>query len=425
MPNALKNLKIGEVSFCRKGMNQHARVALFKSATALTTPKAIAKATFDEALQANMTADAVNSAFYESFDGLWERNDAFRTALTDELSEGGDGTEASAAYVASVKALVDEAVAEARQAGATAADVSKVDQAFNAAVAKWLETKKEQTTMKITNRAELQAAVSKFAIATSTVADVQAIHKAAEELGADDLLPADGPLAKAKPSPELAKAQREIAVLKLTPESKAHFDTLDEAGQTAFLGKSAADQAADIEKVKGDNPVVYTTSDGIDIRKSDGAAALALAKRGDENAKELAKLRGELGSTNIEKVAGEKYPNVAKPVAVDMLKSVETVGKDTEAGKALLSTLDTMNKAGGRLMKSIGSSEGSDAEPGDLKKAQTDYDAEVSKIVARDKCDRAAAMSKARVEHPDLWKAAFPDTAEAVEAHEVDQAVGG
>lgn len=418
MPNALKNVKVGEVSFCRKGMNQHARVALFKSADLPTTPKAVAKATFDEALQANMTADAVNEAFYESFDGLWERNDAFRTALTDELAAGGDGTTASAAYVASVKQLVDDAVQEARQAGASATSTTGIDKALSTAVETWLK-KKEQLTMKIANRTELQAAVSSFDIAKGTVADVQAIHKAATDLNADDLLPADGPLAKAKPSEDVTKLQREIAVLKLSPERKAHFDTLDESGQTAFLAKSADDQAADIAKAASADPVVYTCKDGTEIRKSDGGVAVQLAKRADEQGVELAKLKGDLSGTTIEKRAGDDYPNVAKATAVSMLKSAAAVGEDTDAGKDILKSLDQMNKARLGMFKRSGSTEGDgDLEPTDattLQKARTTFDGKVNEIAGRDKIGKAAAMSKAREEHPDLFAEAYPDTVQAVE----------
>lgn len=422
----LTAIRLDKIAAVDLPCQEHATVAILKRRPDPEAgPKGIAKATFEEALQAGVTADAVNRAFYESFDGLWERNEAFRTALTDELADGGDGTAASGAYVDSVKQLVDEAVSEARRAGVTAQQTDEVDKALSAAVEKWLETKKEQTTMKITNRAELQAAVSSFAIAKSTVADVQAIQKAAEELNAEDLLPADGPLAKAKPDPEIAKMRRELAVLKLSPEAKAHYDTLDEAGQTAFIGKSAADQAAEVEGATSKDPVVYKTKDGVEIRKSDGTAALLMAKRLDAQDEQIAKLSGQLTGESIEKRATEQYPNVAKAVAVDMLKSADQLGKDSDAGKAVLKSLDTMNRAGGRLMKTVGTTEDDGGTGADtIAKAKSNFDSEVAKIASRDKIGTADAMSKARVEFPDLWKQAFPDTAEAIEAHEVDAAVG-
>ena len=47
-----------------------------------------------------------------------------------------------------------------------------------------------------------------------------------------------------------------------------------------------------------------------------------------------------------------------------------------------------------------------------IEKARTDFNAEVSKIMARDKIGMADAMSKARDEQPALFAEAYPETAE-------------
>lgn len=415
MANRLRNMKIGEVSFCRKGMNQHAKVALFKSADDVPQgPQAIAKATFAEALEGSMIAGAVNEAFYSSFDGLWQRNDAFRTALTDELAEGGDGSVASEAYKASVNDLVDTAVAEARKAGVTATDTSDIEKVLTAAVDGWLMAKKETTMLKIKDKAELQTAIEKFDPAKTTLADVQIIQKAAKDLGAEDTLPVA--LAPTAPSPELAKAQREISILKMDEPTSTYFNGLDEAGQDAFLGKSADDQKAEVDKANETDPVVHKCADGTLIRKSDGPTLLALAKGRDADAAEIAKLRGEVAGSTVEKTAVEKYPNVAKAVAVQTLKAVEGVGADSDAGKAMLATLDGMNKGGGRLFKTLGSTEDDGRGSGDETVARTEFDAEVGKVVAEQKIGRAEAMTKVRQSKPDLFAKAFPETVEAAEA---------
>lgn len=418
MPNKLTGVRVGEVSFCRKGMNQHARVALFKSADTPTTPKEIAKATFADALEGNMIAGAVNDAFYQSFDGLWERNDAFKVALTDELAAGGDGTTASADYVASVKALVDEAVAEARKAGATAADTTSVEKALTAAADRWLDSKrKDDPMLKITNKAELTDAIAKFDPAKSPAADVLTIHKAATDLDAEDQLPAEGALAKAKTDPAVATMQRELAVLKLSPTSKSHFDGLDAAGQTAFLAKSEADQATEIAKANEADPIIYTTTKGREIRKSYGQLAADLARDNDELRGDLTKVRGDVTSTTIKKRAAEEFPHVAKNVAVDMLKSVQTLGETTDGGKAMLASLTNMEKQNKGGFRQFGSTvEDTSIAGGDMAKARTTFDGEVAQIAARDHCDRATAMSKARGEHPDLFAEAYPATVEAAES---------
>lgn len=410
----LKQIRLDRIAAVDRPCQEHATVAIIKRAPpADLTPRGIAKATFAEALEGNMIAGAVNEAFYQSFDGLWERNDAFKVALTDELAAGGDGQTASADYVASVKALVDEAVAEARNAGATAADTSNVEKALNAAAERWLDAKKE-CTMKISTKAELQTAISKFAVATATVDDMLTIQKAAKDLDAEDLLPADGPLAKGGVDPRVIQLDREIKILKLAPEAKSHFDSLDDAGQTAFLAKSAEDQAKDVEAANVEDPVIYKCADGTIIRKSDGATAALFAKRFDKQDEELAKLRGDLSGSTIEKQATEKYPHVAKKVAVDMLKSVAQLGETTDAGKAMLATLDQMEKAQIGGFRSLGSTEG-DGPGGDIKKLRSDFDGKVAEIAARDTCDRSTAMTKARAEHPDLFKQAYPATVEAAE----------
>jgi hypothetical protein len=414
----LKEIRLDRIAAVDRPCQQHATVAIIKRAP---DPQAIAKATFAEALSANMTADAVNDAFFDSFDGLWQRNDAFKTALTDELAAGGDGSVASDAYKASVSALVDDAVSRARQAGANPDKTDDIDKALKAAVESWLEARnpKEPTIMKITDRASLQAAVSKFAIATSTVQEAEDIRKAATDLNAEDLLPAEGPLAKAKPDPELAKAMREIAILKLSPDARKHFDGLDETAQTAFLAKSADEQAAEIEKANGDDPVIYKCLDGTEIRKSDGAFAAKMAKRADDQETEIAKLRGQGSAATIEKRAVEEFPNVAKGTAVAMLTSIEKLGADSEAGKDVLKSLTTMQNSGKRLFKTLGSDE-DNGDQGGSEAAVAKFDGKVAEIAKRDNIDKAAAMSKARVEHEDLFKEAYPETVQAVEDRTLD-----
>jgi hypothetical protein len=417
MANKLSNLKIGEVSLCRKGMNKHARVGLFKSADGTETgiaTVAVIKATFDEALEGNMIAGAVNDAFYESFNGLWERNDAFRTALTDELASGGDGSVASEAYVASVKGLVDSAVASAREAGATAADTAPIEGAVSDAVEKWLSERvfTKEHDMNIKTRAELLASVAKFDPTKNTVADADAIRKAATDLSAEDALPMAGPLAKAAADPN-ADLVRKIAVLEMPVEVRKHFDALDAAAQTGFLAKSAEDRAAEVAKANEGDPVVYTTTDGIDIRKSDGRTAELLARSNDKLSKQVADLTKTSAETSLEARAAA-FPNVAKAVAVDMLKSIDTLGADSTGGKAVATSLATMNKASGGLFKAIGTDE-TPAGEGNLVKAKADFNAVVNKIAERDSVAKSVAMEKARTEEPEAWAAAFPAEAAAAE----------
>ena len=407
----LTAIRLDKIAAVDRPCQEHATVALIKRAPGNpAAPKAIAKATFQEALEGNLVASRVNEAFYQSFDGLWERNDAFRTALTDELSAGGDGSQASEDYVASVRSLVDEAVAEARKAGKDATD-DDLNKALNTAVEQWLAAKSQpkEPVMKISTRAELLSAVAKFDATKTPVADVAAIKKAAVDLNALDALPAEGPLAADKPNDDVEKLRREVTILKMAPDVRKHFDGLPEAEQTAFLAKSAEDQAEIVRKANEGDPVVYTCADGTEVRKSQGAFAVTMARRADAQDDEIAKLRGELTGSTLEKRAAA-FPYVAKKVAVDMLKSVDQLGADSEAGKAVMASLTSMNKAAGGLFKSVGSTDGGDGGDGGDEAAVAEFNNEVAKVAREEKIARADAMTKVRRDQPELFKRAFPDT---------------
>lgn len=417
MARDLTNLVIDEVSFCIKGMNPHAKVALFKAVRETDTgPAAIAKATFQEALEGQLVASRVNEAFYSSFNGLWERNDAFRTALTDELAAGGDGSAASADYVASVKALVDTAVGAAREAGSTATD-EDLQKIFTDAAEEWVaKFQPKEPTMKISTKAELLSAVAKFDPEKSPAGHIAIIQKAATDLGAEDALPAEGLLAKASPPADLV---RKVAILEMPAEVRKHFDALDEAGQTAFLAKSADDRAEIVRKANEGDPVAYTCSDGTEIRKSAGAVAIAMAKRLDRLEGENKTLRSDMQKGNLAKRAAD-YPNVATAAAIDLLKGIDAAGgEETDSGKVLKAALVRANAIGGRLFKSIGSTEGGDGDgtggTGDSE-AKAEYNREVDKAAAELKIGRAEAMSKVRRDQPVLFAKAFPEAVEPEEA---------
>ena len=416
----LSNLKVSEVSFCKLGMNQHAKVALFKSQpdpAAFGPGYSLAKATFAEALNGAMVAERVGEAFSNSFDGLWQQNQAFRTALTDELAEGGDGSAASADYISSVNSLVEEAVAAARSAGSDASDAD-MEKAITEAATSWIAKKQPQPKehiMNITTRALLKAAVAAFDPLTSPAAHIGIIQKAALELGAEDELPAEGSLAKAKADPAMAKMQHELTVLKMPEDVRKHYDALGEADQPAFIAKSAADQRTEVDAANATDPVLYKSAGGLEIRKSHGDVALALAKQMDEQTAELATLRSGAVTGTLEKRAGSEFPNVAEKVAVDMLKSIAHFGADTDAGKSITASLTAMNKSQDTLFKTLGTTEAPDG-PADVAKARTDFNIEVQKIAKRDSVDGATAMTTAREEQPEMFADAYPSSAVAEDA---------
>lgn len=412
----LTSIRLDKIAAVDAPCQALATVAIVKRAP---TPFTMAKATFQEALEGQLVASRVNEAFYSSFNGLWERNDAFRTALTDELAAGGEGAEASAAYVASVKALVDDAVTAARAAGAEATD-DDLNKALTTAAEAWLAAKKTQPKetepMKIATKAALGAAITS-ALAKGlalTVAEVGEIQKAATDLGAEDLLPVEGPLAKAAtPGPDAALV-RKVAILEMPADVRKHFDTLTAAAdQDAFLALSPEARAADVAKRNEGDPVVFTTGDGIEIRKSDGRTAELLARQNDKLNKRVDELAGTLGESTLAKRAAA-FPNVAESVATDLLKAIDAAGGDTTpSGQALKKGLERMNAGGGKLFKTIGTTEGGGGEGGEGDEAaRAEFDAEVEKVAVADKIGKADAMSKVRRTKPALFKRAFPESVE-------------
>jgi hypothetical protein len=406
MRRKLTSIRLDKIAAVDKPCQKHATVAIIKRAP--VGPADLFKQTFQQALGNTLLNDQVRDAFYATFDNMYEGKDAFRTALIDEFTAGGDGAIAAEAYKTWLVGLVDRAVISVRAAGAAQIAPETIAKAFTEQAQEWLDSKQEQTTMPITTKAALLAAVAKFDPAKTTVAEVQEIQKAATDLNAEDALPTDGPLAKAKADPELAILKRRVEIGEMPANVRKHFDGLDATAQMAFLAKSADQRAADVDAIEKGDPVVYTCSDGTTIRKSDGAVAALLAKRADEQDKVIKGLTETTGASVIEKRAVESFPNVAKAVAVDMLKSAAQVGETTEAGKAVLKSLGVMNKAQSGLFKGLGSTGGDDAAP-DLAKASENFSAKVAEIQKRDSTGMADAMSKARREFPDLFKAAHPE----------------
>lgn len=415
MPKRVLNrIRLDKIAAVDLPCQEHATVAIIKRA-AINPNLVIAKKTFQEALNAQLVSEKISDTFWRAFENQWAVRDAFRVALTDEISEGGSGDDAISGFTAAMQQIATLAADAAREAASTAD--TDLESAVEDAVSKWLQTK-EQPMSKYTTKAALLSAATSFVLAKATAAEMTEIVDGAVELDAVDELPAAQTelvaAAKAKKgtgnSPELAKALTEIAILKLSPEGRSHYETLDETGKAAFISKSAPEQLADIEKANSADPVMFKCKDGTEIRKSDGAVALMMAKRLDAQDETIAKLSGDLAGSSIEKRAA-KYTNVATDVATDMLKSASQIGEDTAAGKAIIKSLDAMNKSRSTLFKSLGTSEGGEA-PADITKARSDYNAEVSAVMKRDDIGRSDAMSKVRMDRPDLFKAAYPENAE-------------
>ncbi len=356
-------------------------------------PLDIAKVTFQEALDGQLIARRVSDAFYGAFDNMWQRNDAFRTALTDEIAEGGNGETAANAYIESIKSLADHAIARIRENGGKPTD-EELAKSFTDAAQEWLTKQQKEPQMpKFTTTAALSAAIAKFAPATSTVQDQADIMESAAALGAEGaaLLPATGPIAKAEPKadPEIAKMQRELSILKMAPEIRKHFDGLADDAQTAFLAKSATEQADIVKAANATDPVVYKCADGTEIRKSAGDAVLMMAKRMDQQDATIKRLSEENGAASITKRAAE-FKHL--PNAEAIIKAHDALPEADRA--AFMESQRAADKALAPAFKRMGIVGGLDIEKGD-DTPEGKMAAIVKRIADTDKISEAQATVKA------------------------------
>lgn len=411
MPKRVLNrIRLDKIAAVGKPCQEGANATIIKRAptSPADAPPPFAKKTFEEALHGQLVGERISEVFWRAFDKQYAVREAFRDALADELSEGGDGSVATEGFTAAMRTIAETAATLAREAGADAD--TDLESAVEQAVEKWLT--EETSVMKITTKAALKAAVAAFDPSTTPVAHVGIIKAAAKELGAEDELPSDGPLAVEKADPAVANLQKQVAVLSLTGDVRKHYEGLAADKQDAFLAKSVDDQAAEVAAANATDPVVYKTAGGIEIRKSDGSVAAMLAKQMDEQAATIVSLTAKSADSAVEARATAEFPNVAKATAVAMLKSAQTLGVDTDAGKDVVKALAAMNKAATGLFKRVGS----DLAPegvGGIAKARSDFNSKCTEIAKRDGIGSADAMSKASLEYPDLFAEAYPDTAAA------------
>jgi len=141
---------------------------------------------------------------------------------------------------------------------------------------------------------------------------------------------------KAALEARIAKAE---SIASLTDVEKAHFDTLADADKDAFLAKSVADRSKDIAKAADADAVVYTARDGSEFRKSDDPRLIAMAKKMDADAEELAKAKADAEDAAFTKAAEGDYAGLPGEVAhrVALLKAV--AGIEDEATRTAVETM--------------------------------------------------------------------------------------
>lgn len=163
---------------------------------------------------------------------------------------------------------------------------------------------------------------------------------------------------------ELTKSNKRLEqIVKLSPEQREHFEKLEGDAQDTFLADENKD--AVLKNLADEDPIVYTATDGTEIRKSAGDHVLRLTKDNDKlretNAKndELAKRAG------FEKQAKEELEHLSgdDSVKADLLEGVNALPiEKREAVMAILKSKDAGMAKAFEQVGETGNGEGTDAE---------------------------------------------------------------
>lgn len=174
------------------------------------------------------------------------------------------------------------------------------------------------------------------------------------------------------------RAARAERLAQLSDVQKAHLGTLQGADAEAFLGLPPEQRQAQVEKARGDDPVVYTTLDGQEIRKSAGQLVLSLAKRADESERQLAGEKAAREREVFKSRAKTELGNLpgTEDVQVALLKAIDGI-KDETLRKGALEILKAANSGVKQGFEKAGTEDGgqggeSDAE-GKLSKMAQDH----------------------------------------------------
>ena len=165
-------------------------------------------------------------------------------------------------------------------------------------------------------------------------------------------------------------------------------------------------------KANEGDPVLYTCKDGTEVRKSDGAFAVTMAKRMDGLEAENAVLKGQLGADSITKRAQE-FGNLPNPETI--IKAADAM---SEADRApYLEAMRAANKAAAPRFQRLGHAGGGTS----IEKGADDPQGRMDAIVKRFRdadpsLSEAAAVVKAAAD-PD-YQDAYRDSV----AHQLPEA---
>lgn len=159
------------------------------------------------------------------------------------------------------------------------------------------------------------------------------------------------------------KLVRAEAIAELNDTEKAHFTGLDEMGKDDFLAKSSADRMTEIETINkaalDNDPVMYTTNDGLELRKSAGDAMISIAKSNDELREQNKALAKANADATYAKRAETELGNMpgSVDVRVALLKSIDAIKDEGQRGD-VLTAIKAQNETFADTLKMEGHNDG-------------------------------------------------------------------
>lgn len=406
----MRAFKINEISGVDVPAQEHARTTLMKRAVPRTLTKAAALAKevqavdFDTVL-AERQALEVTSEVGEELRGKWYAlQQSFETIACDENVSA---TDKITAMQQSLQQYVDSLSAQSAE---IAEEMTKALTAAPA-LAELLKNGTNEGDEPMTDAEKRQLDELQKQVAGLTkqleAATAKDVAKNAAQLQKElDETKAKLDEATKKAETEAAAKAEATAKADMDDAQKAHLAKLDEAGQKAFIAMKADDRkkavADAVAKAADADPVVYKAADGTEFRKSVGEAVIALAKRADESDKIAKAEREKRENAELAKRADDELKLFSEDIAKrdDKIAILRAIEKMEDGPKtALLKMLEV----GGKAIKAAFSTIGHQNEA--VAKAAGDFEKRVSEVMARDKISKADAMSKARVEYPEEFKA--------------------
>ena len=228
------------------------------------------------------------------------------------------------------------------------------------------------------------------------------------------------------PNPEDSKIQKALdtanealskiskafkSLISLDEKEFSFAKSLSEDERDSFLSSSRSDRAAIIKAAEDADPVVYTTTDGMEIRKSAGAAFVEMAKGRDEDRKLLNETLKSNQEVRYQKRATTEIPNLVgdESVKVSLLKSIDTITDEDEKAK-VLQVLKAANDSYGKLFKRSGTTT-DPIKVGDDNDPNVELETLTKKLMEEDsKLSHSEAYETITKRNPELYAKAIQHT---------------